>query len=59
MPQERFPKQTLLAKANGRRPVGRPRTKCSKWTNYFENLEWNRLGLYPSKMLDVMEDCEV
>ena len=26
MPQERLPKQALLAKANGRRPVGRPRT---------------------------------
>ena len=26
MPQERLPKQVLLAKANGRRPVGRPRT---------------------------------
>ena len=27
MPQERLPKQALLAKANGRRPVGRPRTR--------------------------------
>ena len=26
MPQERLPKQALHAKANGRRPVGRPRT---------------------------------
>ena len=30
MPQERLPKQALLAKANGRRPVGRPR---SRWSN--------------------------
>ena len=30
MPQERLPKQALLAKANGRRPVGRPR---SRWNN--------------------------
>ena len=29
MPQERLPKQALLAQANGRRPVGRPSTK---WT---------------------------
>ena len=48
-------KQALLAKANGRRPVGRPRTK---WTNYIEDLGWNRLGLHPSEMMDVMEDRE-
>ena len=35
MPQERLPKHALLAKANGRRPVGRPRTR---WTNYIEDL---------------------
>ena len=35
MPQERLlPKQALLAKANGRRPVGRPRTR---WTDYIED----------------------
>ena len=34
MPQERLPKQALLAKANGRRPVGRPRTR---WTDYVED----------------------
>ena len=27
MPQERLPQQALLAKANGKRPVGRPRTR--------------------------------
>ena len=27
MSQKRLPKQALLAKANGRRPVGRPRTR--------------------------------
>ena len=31
MPQERLPKQALLAKANERRPVGRPRIR---WTDY-------------------------
>ena len=56
MPQERLPKQALHAKANGRRPVGRPRTR---WTDYIEDLGWNRLGLRPSKMMDVMEDHEV
>ena len=35
MPQERLPKQALLAKVNGRRPVGRPRTR---WTDYIEDL---------------------
>ena len=56
MPQERLPKQALLAKANGRRPVGRLRTR---WTDYIEDLGWNRLGLRPSEMMEVMEDREV
>ena len=56
MPQERFPKRALLAKANGRRLVGRPRTR---WTNYIEDLRWNRLGLHPSEMMDVIKDHEV
>ena len=56
MPQERLPKQALHAKANGRRPVERPRTR---WTDYIEDLGWNRLGLRPSKMMEVMEDRKV
>ena len=56
MPQERLPKQALLAKANGRRSVGRPRTR---WTDYIEDLGWNRLGIRPSEMMEVMEDREV
>ena len=54
--QERLPKQALLAKANERRPVVQPRTR---WTNYIENLGWNRMGLYSSEMMVVMEDREV
>ena len=56
MPQERLPKQALHAKASGRRPVGRPRTR---WTDYIEDLRWNRLGLRPSEMMEVVEDREV
>ena len=56
MPQERLPKQALVSKANGRRPVGRPR---SRWSNCIENLGRNRLGLHSSEMMDVMEDREV
>ena len=56
MPQERSTQQALLVKANGRRPVGRPRTI---WTDYIEDLGWNRLGLDPSDMMEVMEDREV
>ena len=56
MLQERLPKQALLAKANGRRPAERPRTR---WTDYIEDLGWNRLGLRPSEMMEVMEDREV
>ena len=56
MAQEKLPKQALFAKPNGRRPVGRPRTRS---TNYIEDLGWNCLGLQSSKMMDVMEDREV
>ena len=56
MPRERLHKQALLAKANGRRPVGLPRTR---WTDYVEDLGRNRLGLRPSKMMEVMGDREV
>ena len=56
MPQERLPKQALLAKANGKRSVGRPTTR---WTNHIEDLGWNSLGLHPSEMINVMEDREV
>ena len=56
MPQERLPKQALHAKANWRRPVELPRTR---WTDYIEDLGWNRLRLRPSEMMNVMEDREV
>ena len=56
MPQERLSKQALLAKENGRRPVGRPSTKC---TDYIKDLGWNRLRLYPSEITDVSEDLKV
>ena len=46
--QERFSKQALLDEANGKIPVGRPRTQ---WTNYIEDLGWNRVGLHPSEMM--------
>ena len=35
MPQERLPKQALHAKANGRRPVGRPRTRLDRQPRRF------------------------
>ena len=56
MPQERLPKQAFLAKGNGRRPVGQTKTR---WTDYIEDLGWNRLGLHPSEMMKEMEDREV
>ena len=56
MSQEKLPKQALLAKANGIRVVGRPKTR---WTNYIEDLRWNRLRLHPSKIMNWMKDCEV
>ena len=42
MSQKKLTKQALLANENGRRPVGRPKTR---WANYIEDLGWNRLGL--------------
>ena len=46
----------LLAKASGRRPV---RQSKSRWTDYIKDHGWNRLGLHPSEMMEVMEDREV
>ena len=46
----------LASKANGKRPVGRPRTR---WSNYVEDLGWNLLELHPSEMVEVMKDREV
>jgi len=51
MPQERLPKQALLEKGKGKRPVGQPRTR---WEDYIEDIRWNRLGLQSSKMLQVV-----
>ena len=53
MPLKRFPKQTLLAKVNGKTLVK------TRWINYIEDLEWNRLVLHLSEMMEVMENCEV
>jgi len=36
--------------------VGRPRTR---WPDYIEDLGWNRLGLQPSEMLEVVADSDV
>ena len=51
MPQQRLRKQALYAEASEKRPVGWPRTR---WLDYIEDLDWNRLGLYPSKMQAVL-----
>ena len=51
-----FQNELCFTKQNGKRPVGRPRTI---WTNYIEDLGWDRLELYPSKMMEMMEDHEV
>ena len=56
MPQERLPKQALLAKLNGKRPVGR---LITRWNNYIEDLGWNCMRLHFSEIMDVMEDRKV
>ena len=52
MPQERLPKQALLARVSAKRPLGRPR---KRWVNYIEDLSWNRLGLLSNKEQDVVQ----
>ena len=56
MPQERIPKQVFLAKSNGKRPIGRPRTR---WQDYIANLGWNRLGLHPTELDEVTMNRDV
>jgi len=56
MPQKRLPKQALLAKVKGKRPVGRSRTR---WEDYIEDLSCNRVELQSSEMLAVMADRDV
>ena len=51
MPQKWLSKQTLNAKVNGKRPVGRPRTR---WLGCIKDLGWNRFGLCLSKMQSVL-----
>ena len=48
--------KSFACQTNRRRPVKRPKTRS---TNYIEELGWNCLGFYPSKMMDVMEDSKV
>ena len=54
--QERLPKQSLLAKVTGKRPVGRPRTR---WLDHIKDLIWNRLGLQLSEVEEVVKDRDV
>ena len=57
MPQEQLPKQTFYAKGSGKRPVEKPQTRC--WLYYIEDLDWDSLGLHPSKMQSVLVDGEM
>ena len=61
--QERLPRQALLAKANGKRPVGQPRTICIIRTNYNNRIrilneiarDFNQVNY----VMEVLEDHEV
>jgi len=44
MPQERLPKQALLAKVKGKRPVERTR-----WQDYIEDVGWTAWGFNQAK----------
>ena len=52
MPQEWLLKQTLYAKVDGKRPVGRLQTK---WLDYFKDAGWNHLRNCPSEVQSVLE----
>ena len=54
--QERLHKQTLHAKENGKKPVGRPGTK---WLHSIKDLGWKHLEFCRSKMQSVLVDLEV
>jgi len=56
MAHKRLPKQALLAKVKGKRPVGRPRTR---WQDHIEDLGWSRSGLQPSEMLAVVAERDM
>ena len=51
-------KQALLAKANGKKQLD-DLELLQMFQYYIENLWWNCLRLYPSKMMGVMEDLDV
>ena len=55
MPQEKLPilKQALLARVNWKRSVDNPELDAS----IIKDLEWNRLGLHPRKMVEVVKYC--
>ena len=56
MPHEWLPKQTLYAEVSGKMQIGRPRTR---WLDFIEDRDWNRLGLHPSKTQSVMVGREL
>jgi len=41
---------------NNARLMGRPRTR---WEDYIDDIGWNRLGLQPSDMLEVVADRDL
>jgi len=49
----KIPQTSFTCKVKGKRPVGRLRIR---WEDYIEDLGWNRLGLQPSEMLEVVAD---
>ena len=56
MPHEQLPKQSLYAEVNGKRAVGRPRTR---WRHYIESFGWNPLGSHSSEMPSLLVEREV
>ena len=50
------PQTSFTCRKQMGKTIERPKTR---WTDYIEDLGWNRLGLYPSKIMEGMEDSEM
>ncbi|TWW78260.1 Protein bicaudal C -like protein 1-B [Takifugu flavidus] len=55
MPPGRLPGEVFRACPSGRRPPGRPRTR---WRDYVSRLVWERLGIPPDELEEIMDETQ-
>ncbi|KAK3540649.1 hypothetical protein QTP70_034466 [Hemibagrus guttatus] len=56
MPPGRLPGEVFWACPTGKRPRGRPRTR---WRDYVSRLAWERLGVPPEELEEVLHECNL